>query len=101
MERCMPNKAQWRLIRETSISAITVAGFSECKKKILSGENLQLMKVTGKGEVFFSDFGAEIQIIRLENDSLTINTPNLLAFESSLRWDIKLVKPGMQMLAAG
>jgi uncharacterized protein (AIM24 family) len=76
-------------------------GVGRMLKKILSGENLQLMKISGKGEIFFSDFGAEIQIIQLENDSLTINTPNLLAFESSLRWDIKLVKPGLQMLAAG
>jgi uncharacterized protein (AIM24 family) len=76
-------------------------GVQRMLKKIISGENLQLMKVAGRGEVFFSDFGAEIQIIQLENDSLTINTPNLLAFEASLRWDIKLVKPGLQMLAAG
>jgi uncharacterized protein (AIM24 family) len=70
-------------------------------KKMVSGENLQLMKVAGRGQVFFSDFGAEVQIVQLENDSLTINTPNLLAFESTLQWDIKMVKPGMQMLAAG
>ena len=76
-------------------------GVQRMLKKIISGENLQLMKVSGKGEVFFSDFGAEIQIIQLENDSLTINTPNLLAFQASLRWDIRLVKPGLQMLAAG
>src|SRR4029453_4780446 len=39
-------------------------------KKVVSGENLQLMKVSGRGEVFFSDFGAEVQIVQLENDSL-------------------------------
>jgi uncharacterized protein (AIM24 family) len=76
-------------------------GVRRMLKKIVSGENLQLMKVSGRGEVFFSDFGAEVQIVQLENDSLTINTSNLLAFESTLRWDIKMVKPGMQMLAAG
>lgn len=59
------------------------------------------MKVSGLGEIFFSDFGAEVQIVQLENDSLTTNTSNLLAFESTLRWDIKMVKPGIQMLAAG
>jgi uncharacterized protein (AIM24 family) len=76
-------------------------GVRRMLKKIVSGENLQLMKVSGRGEVFFSDFGAEVQIVQLENDSLTINTSNLLAFESTLHWDIKMVKPGMQMLAAG
>lgn len=76
-------------------------GVGRMLKKVVSGENMQLMKATGKGEVFFSDYGAEIQIIQLEDESLTINTPNLLAFESTLQWDIKMVKPGMQMLAAG
>ena len=70
-------------------------GVRRMLKKIVSGENLQLMKVSGRGEVFFSDFGAEVQIVQLENDSLTINTSNLLAFESTLQWDIKMVKPGM------
>jgi uncharacterized protein (AIM24 family) len=76
-------------------------GVRRMLKKMISGENLQLMKVSGRGEVFFSDFGAEVQIVQLENDSLTINTSNLLAFESTLQWDIKMVKPGMQMLTAG
>lgn len=76
-------------------------GVNRMLKKVVSGENLQLMKASGKGEVFFSNHGAEIQIIHLENESITINNPNLLAFESSLEWDIKMVRPGMQMLAAG
>ena len=71
-------------------------GVRRMLKKVISGENLQLMKVSGRGEVFFSDFGAEVQIVQLENDSLTINTSNLLAFESTLQWDIKMVKPGMR-----
>lgn len=76
-------------------------GVGRMFKKIVSGENISLMKASGEGEVFFSDFGAEIQIIQLENEALTINTANLLAFEAGLEWDINIVRPGMQMLAAG
>lgn len=76
-------------------------GFGRMMKKIVSGENMALMEVSGQGEVFFSDFGAEIQIIHLEDESLTISAGNLLAFESGLEWDINIVRPGMQMLAAG
>lgn len=76
-------------------------GVGRMLKKIVSGENISLMKASGEGEVFFSDFGAEIQIIQLEDESLTINTGNLLAFEAALEWDINIVRPGMQMLAAG
>lgn len=76
-------------------------GVGRMLKKFVSGENVSLMKVSGEGEVFFSDYGAEIQIIQLEDESLTINTGNLLAFEAGLEWDINIVRPGMQMLAAG
>lgn len=76
-------------------------GVGRMFKKMVSGESLPLMEISGKGEVFFSDFGSEVQIIQLENESLTINAPNLLAFESGLEWDINIVRPGMQMLAAG
>lgn len=76
-------------------------GVGRMLKKFVSGENLALMEISGSGEVFFSDFGAEIQIIHLDNESITINTQNILAFESTLEWDINIVRPGMQMLAAG
>lgn len=76
-------------------------GVGRFLKKVVTGENISLMEIKGEGEVFFSDYGAEIQIIQLEDESLTINTPNLLAFEEGLEWDINIVKPGMQMLAAG
>jgi uncharacterized protein (AIM24 family) len=50
-------------------------------------QNRHTLKVELNGEVYAKQ-GA-------------INTSNLLAFESTLQWDIKMVKPGIQMLAAG
>ena len=61
---------------------------------------MSLMKVSGKGDVFFADDAMEIHLVNLENDSLTVNGSNVLAFDSTLTWDIKRVE-GASMMAGG
>lgn len=77
------------------------AGAKRMLKKVVTGEDLQLMKVSGAGDVFLADSAAEVHIIYLENDSLTLNGQNILAFDSSLTWDIRRVKGVSGMLAQG
>ncbi len=69
-------------------------------KKAITGEGMPLMKVTGRGDVFFADDASEIHLVTLDNDSLTVNGSNVLAFDSSLTWDIKRVE-GASMMAGG
>lgn len=76
-------------------------GASRMFKKIVTGENLQLMKVTGNGDLFLADNGADIHLVDLENEQLTVNSLNLLAFESSLQWDVQHIKAGAMGLLAG
>jgi uncharacterized protein (AIM24 family) len=59
------------------------------------------MKVTGSGDVFLADYAAEVHVIYLENDSITLNGDNVLAFESTLEWDIKRNKGIAGMAAQG
>ena len=68
------------------------AGAKKLIKKLVSGEDLQLMKVSGSGDVFLANYAAEVHIIELENDAITLNGENVLAFDSSLNWDIKFNK---------
>jgi len=68
------------------------AGAKRMLKKMVTGEDLQLMKVTGSGDVFLADYAAEIHVLYLENDSVTVNGANVLAFSSELNWDLKRVK---------
>ena len=75
-------------------------GMGKFLKKALTGEGLPLMKVTGQGDVFFADDAMEIHLVTLDNDSLTVNGKNVLAFDSSLTWDIKRVE-GASMMAGG
>jgi uncharacterized protein (AIM24 family) len=76
------------------------AGAKKLLKKMFTGEDLQLMTVSGTGEVFFAHNASEIHLVYLENDALTVNGSNVLAFETGLEWDIVRVK-GVGMFAGG
>ena len=70
-------------------------------KKAVSGEGTQLMKISGTGEVFLADQAQDVHLIYLENDSITVNGPNLLAFDSGIDWDIKRVQGASSMMGGG
>jgi uncharacterized protein (AIM24 family) len=76
-------------------------GLGRMVKKAMSGEGTQLMKITGTGEVFLADQAQDIHLIYLENDSITVNGPNLLAFDSGIDWDIKRVQGASSMMGGG
>ena len=63
-------------------------GMGRMLKKAVSGEGTSLMRITGSGEVFLADQAQDIHLIYLENDTITVNGPNLLAFDAGIDWDI-------------
>jgi uncharacterized protein (AIM24 family) len=76
-------------------------GVGRLIKKVATGENVRLMKVSGKGEVFLADHAQEVHIIKLDGDSITVNHPNLLAFDAGIEWDIRKVEGASGMVAGG
>ena len=76
-------------------------GLGRMLKKAVSGEGTSLMKMTGSGEVFLADQAQDIHLIYLENDFITVNGPNLLAFDSGIDWDIKRVEGASSMMGGG
>ena len=76
-------------------------GVTKFLKKKLSGEGAKLMKISGHGEVFLADLGQDIHLIRLEDDSVTINGNNVLAFDDGIDWDIKMFSGASGALAGG
>ncbi len=76
-------------------------GIGRMLKKAVTGEGVQLMKVTGQGEVFLADQAQDIHLIYLENDFITVNGPNLLAFDTGIDWDIKRVEGAAGMMGGG
>jgi uncharacterized protein (AIM24 family) len=76
-------------------------GISRMLKKAMTSEGTDLMKVSGSGEIFLADMAQEIQLLRLENESITANGPHVLAFEAGIDWDIKRVEGASGALAGG
>ena len=76
-------------------------GMGRFVKKALTGEGAELMKVTGTGEVFLADQAQDIHLIYLENDRITCNGRNVLAFDAGIDWDIARVEGGAGMVAGG
>jgi uncharacterized protein (AIM24 family) len=75
-------------------------GMGKLIKKVMTSEDMPLMRVTGQGEVFFANESGYVYLIELAGDSISVNGRNLLAFDSSLQWDINRVK-GAGMMAGG
>lgn len=75
-------------------------GLGKMFKKALTGEGVPLMRVSGKGDVFLADDASEIHVLTLENESITVNGRNVLAFDPTLQWDIRRVE-GVSMVAGG
>jgi uncharacterized protein (AIM24 family) len=76
-------------------------GMSRLIKKAVSGEGTTLMKMSGTGEVFLADTAQDIHLIYLENDAITVNGANLLAFDAGIDWDIKRVEGVSGMMGGG
>ena len=76
-------------------------GLARMAKKAVTGEGAALMKVSGSGEVFLADLAQDIQLLKLENEAITVNGANLLAFDADIDWDIKRVEGVSGMLGGG
>lgn len=69
-------------------------------KKVLTSEDVPLMRVAGSGEVFFASEAGFVYLVELAGDALSVNGRNLLAFDAAIEWDIRRVQ-GAGMLSGG
>jgi uncharacterized protein (AIM24 family) len=76
-------------------------GLGRLLKKAATGESLRLMQATGSGELFLANQAMLVHVLRLDNDTLTVNGSNILAFEAGIDWDITRVKGGTAGMLAG
>jgi len=63
-------------------------GMQKMLKSKLTGEGVSMMQCSGSGELFVADMASEIQVFYLDNDMVSVNGSNVLAFSSSISWDI-------------
>jgi uncharacterized protein (AIM24 family) len=76
-------------------------GLGRLLKKAATGEQLRLMKASGSGELFLAHQAMLVHVLRLDEDSLTVNGANILAFETGIDWDVTRVKGGTAGVLAG
>lgn len=71
-------------------SAGGVKGFL---KKSVTGEGAVMMEAEGRGHLYLADQEKKIQLFDLhEDEEISVNGNDILAFETSVTWDIKMMK---------
>ena len=76
-------------------------GMGRMLKKAMTGEGQNLMKISGSGEVFLAETAQEIHVITLQNDKVTVNGANLLAFDAGIDWNIERMQGVSGMMGGG
>ncbi|NHI18817.1 AIM24 family protein [Phycicoccus endophyticus] len=76
-------------------------GMGKFLKAAATGEGVRMMECTGSGELFLADEAAEVQVMYLEDDAISVNGRNVLAFSSSIQWDIHRIQARGAMMTGG
>jgi uncharacterized protein (AIM24 family) len=77
------------------------AGLGGFVRKAMTGEGQELMKVTGRGNVWFADNGSQISLFTLDADRLVVNGRALLLLGQGMGYEIKKTSGGLGAMAAG
>jgi len=80
---------------------IMEGGLTKMFKKAVTGESNPMMKAEGQGRVYFADAGKKVRILYLQNETLFVNGNNVLAFQDTIQWDIKMMRRMAGMAAGG
>ena len=76
-------------------------GLGNLLKSAVGGEGARLTKASGTGSVFCADTGKKITVLQLEGDTVFVNGNDLLALETQLQYDIKMLKKVAAIAAGG
>jgi len=76
-------------------------GLGRMLKRAVSGEGTRLTKAEGAGQLYLADQGKKVSILNMEGETLFVNGNDVLAFQESIQWDIKLMRKVAGMMAGG
>ncbi|MFJ9741541.1 TerD family protein [Streptomyces sp. NPDC101166] len=68
------------------------AGFAGRIVGNATGQEMQLMRCTGQGQVFLADNSTMLHPIELQGDGLCVSAENVLAFDESLQYEVRRVE---------
>ena len=86
---------------EVSFEHAGTGGLGRLVKKVATGEGQSLMKISGRGEVFLADTAQDVHLFYLQDDRITVNGRNVLAFDDGIEWDIERVQGASGMMGGG
>lgn len=76
-------------------------GLGTLLKRSVTGEGAKLTKAEGKGRLYLADSGKTIQILQLQGQSIVVNGSDLLAFEPTIKWEIRMMKKLAALVSGG
>ncbi|MEV7519622.1 TerD family protein [Streptomyces sp. NPDC091371] len=68
------------------------AGFAGRIVGNATGQEMQLMRCTGRGQVFLAENGAHLHAIELQGDGICVSAENVLAFDESLQHEVRRIE---------
>lgn len=87
---------------QMQFKALGSGGIGRAILQRVTGEGIPLMRVTGQGDLFLADAAADVYLVDLDGrDGLTVNGSNVLAFDSSLSYNIQRVQGAAMASNAG
>jgi stress response protein SCP2/uncharacterized protein (AIM24 family) len=68
------------------------AGFSGRIVGSMTGQEMQLMRCTGGGQVFLAENAAYLHPVELQGDAICVSAENVLAFDESLQHEVRRIE---------
>ncbi|MFJ4769143.1 TerD family protein [Streptomyces uncialis] len=57
-----------------------------------TGQEMQLMRCTGKGQVFLAEEASHLHTIELQGDGVCVSAENVMAFDESLQYEVRRIE---------
>ncbi|MGW4730719.1 TerD family protein [Streptomyces shenzhenensis] len=57
-----------------------------------TGQELQLMRCTGQGQVFLAEEATHLHPVELQGDAICVSSENVLAFDESLQYEVRRIE---------
>ncbi|WP_432054141.1 TerD family protein [Streptomyces sp. bgisy022] len=68
------------------------AGFTGRVVGNATGQEMQLMRCTGQGQVFFAEDATMLHPIELQGDAVCVSAENVLAFDEGLQYEVRRIE---------
>ncbi|GMW00067.1 MAG: hypothetical protein AMXMBFR84_12050 [Candidatus Hydrogenedentota bacterium] len=76
-------------------------GLGKMLKRAVTGEGARLTRADGRGSVYLADVGKKITILHLNNEAIFVNGNDLIAFEPTIQWDVKMMRKLAAVVSGG